>query len=66
MAEICEYCHEDGKGYVKGIDKQSRVYLYPTLGRWMLVILNGRNRIPRTVEINYCPMCGRRLNDDQS
>jgi len=63
MVDKCEYCHEDSDCGVRALDKKGYAFLYPSLGKWELNIRTGHNRIPRTVEINYCPMCGRRLND---
>ena len=52
----CEYCHEDIDGYVRSIEKNCHAYYrFPN----KLVIQFGRES--REAIINYCPMCGRKL-----
>lgn len=54
----CEYCHEDMDGFVRPIEKNCHASIsYPN----KLILKFGKER--REVEINYCPMCGRNLND---
>lgn len=57
---ICNYCTEDFEGYVKGLDKNAHVFLYITKREQSLHIdwYNHKMNIP----INYCPICGRKLN----
>lgn len=57
----CEYCQPDIDSYVKPIEKNSHAYIYPSFGRWKLIIRLKGDR--RECDINYCPMCGRRLNE---
>lgn len=56
----CEYCQPDADGYVKPIEKNGHAFIYPVFGRWQLCIKLKGDR--RECDINYCPMCGRRLN----
>ena len=53
----CEYCHEDLDGYVKPIEKNAHAYVAAD----SLVVSFARQ--VRVCKINYCPMCGRRLNN---
>ena len=61
MNNGCDYCSTDADGYVKPIEKNGHAFIYPGMfGRWQLHIrLKGDHR---WCDINYCPMCGRRLN----
>ena len=57
----CEYCQPDADGYVKPIEKNGHAYIYRGMfGRWELNIKLWGDL--RECDINYCPMCGRRLN----
>lgn len=62
MNNGCDYCQPDADGYVKPIEKNGHALIYPGLfGRGRLYIrLKGDSR---ACDINYCPMCGRRLNE---
>ena len=53
----CEYCHEDLDGYVKPIEKNGHAYI----GADTIIISLGRRIC--VCQVNYCPMCGRRLKD---
>ncbi len=56
MLKPCPFCHEDLDGYVLPIEKNCHAFIrYPN----KMVVSFGRNR--RECEINYCPMCGRKL-----
>lgn len=56
----CEYCHEDSDGYVRPIEKNSHAYIYPVLDGWHIVM--KANKWKGKIPINFCPICGRRLN----
>ena len=59
----CEYCQPDADGYVKPIEKNGHALIYSGLfGRWRLYI-RFKGVILAWCDINYCPMCGRRLNE---
>ena len=61
MNTDCEYCQPDADGWVKPIEKNGHAYIYRGMfGRWELNIKLRGDR--RECAINYCPMCGRRLN----
>ena len=58
----CEYCHPDADGYVKPIEENGHAFIYLGLfGRmWLYISFKGDSR---ACDINYCPMCGRRLSE---
>lgn len=58
----CEYCHEDRDGFVRGLEKNCHACIEWSNGKQLLVLRFGKER--RSTEINFCPMCGRRLNDE--
>lgn len=63
MADVCKYCHEDTDGYVNAIDKNAHAYVcynFISHNQELHIRLGGMSR---DIPINYCPMCGRRLND---
>jgi hypothetical protein len=52
----CEYCHEDRDGYTNPLDKNAHVWIqYPNK------LVTHFGGILRKYEINFCPMCGRKL-----
>lgn len=53
---MCKYCTEDRDGYVDGLDKHGHYYIH---NDEMILKRYGQRDI---VKINYCPMCGRKLN----
>lgn len=58
----CEYCNEDSDGYVKPLEKNGHAFVWFGMNGW---VLNLRAKGWRNeVKINYCPMCGRRLNHE--
>ena len=67
MAEmnICPYCHEDVDGYVRflprsGAGKACIHQRHPINGGWQLeVSQHSGTRV--NIKINFCPVCGRRL-----
>lgn len=55
----CPFCHEDRDGFVEPIEKNCHAYLrFPN----KMVLAFGGER--RECTINYCPMCGRKLEAD--
>ena len=57
--EICEYCHEDSDKYVKPIEKNGHAFIHFGMNGWCLE-LRAKGWHGET-KINYCPMCGRKL-----
>lgn len=55
----CPYCHEDADGYLMPLEKNIHIYMRPTLGTWTLHF--RANGWSGGCVIQYCPMCGRRL-----
>lgn len=65
----CPYCHEDRDGYIKPLDKNCHMYVWCGLfvscfglhyGYHLSLSAKGWHG---EVEINYCPMCGRDLKE---
>ncbi len=56
----CEYCHEDSDGYIRPIEKNCHASIHATFLR---IKANGWNK---NVNINFCPMCGRKLGDERN
>lgn len=56
----CEYCHEDTDGYVRPIEKNCHAFVCKGIDGWGIE-LKARGWHGSAL-INYCPMCGRRLN----
>lgn len=55
----CEYCHEDADGYVKPIEKNNHAFVRFGMNGWELDLkANGWHG---SAKINYCPVCGRKL-----
>lgn len=64
----CEFCHEDTDGYITHLDREGIgsahiVQSHPVCGGWKLCISSGK-QVRMTVKIKFCPICGRRLEDD--
>lgn len=59
--KICEYCELDKDECVKPFDKHAHAYLYPTMGEWRLIFKYATYK--KSLAINYCPMCGRKLKE---
>lgn len=55
----CEYCHKDSDGYVKPIEKNCHAFIRFGMNGWE-ISLSAKGWHGET-KINYCPMCGRRL-----
>lgn len=63
---MCEYCKEpEGKFITDELFKQSRIQCWKSIDgerkRYMLSVNNGAY-----AEINYCPMCGRKLKEHKN
>ena len=58
----CDYCHEDIDGYVKPLEKNCHVYIRPYSINGAILRVNVR-RWDKSIKINFCPMCGRKLTD---
>lgn len=55
----CDFCHADRDGYVKPIEKNCHAFVNFGINGWGLYLqAKGWHN---EVQINYCPMCGRRL-----
>ena len=61
--EPCEYCNNE----------MTKIYYEDPYIKWKHIIIENnylytidleRNKMER-IEINYCPMCGRKLNDNK-
>lgn len=60
MADNCKYCHEDSEGYVEPLSRYAHARIeYDSLTKKKALSIGYTT----VVQINYCPMCGRRLND---
>jgi hypothetical protein len=57
----CPYCHEDSDGYVIPIEKNGHAVVCKRMDGWWCIALKARGWLGSVI-INYCPMCGRRLN----
>ena len=64
MANVCEYCHEDSDGYIRALDRNGHAYVDYDIHSHKLQLRIRLNGAARHIPINYCPMCGRRLNND--
>lgn len=67
----CPYCHDDGQGL--GLAKRDLIYGEYHDGNIIaaqifdgktLILSDQLNILEELQKINYCPMCGRRLNND--
>lgn len=55
----CDFCHEDRDGYIKPIEKNCHAFVSFEINGWGLYLqAKGWHN---EVQINYCPMCGRKL-----
>lgn len=67
MVSVCEFCHEDRDGYITHLDREGTgsmhiIWSHPAYGGWKLCVRSGKE-VRMTVKINFCPICGRRLED---
>lgn len=67
---VCRYCHKDCDGYVQNLPREGdgKAFIYyhhPTNGGWTLHV-SSKYRTEVRIKIDFCPMCGRKLkeNDD--
>ena len=57
----CEYCREDGEGYVTPLEKNGHAFVRFGVDGWELSLkANGWHG---RAKIKFCPMCGRRLTE---
>lgn len=65
--ENCKYCHVNMVGGVKPISvSYYRMRLNLRFGIWKLIVdFMDREDCEQVYDINYCPMCGRKLNEDK-
>ena len=59
---MCEYCTTDRDGYVSHLP---RVGTGNAHIRGRAIVVSGPNRTNLDIEINFCPMCGRKLGGNQ-
>lgn len=60
---MCEYCEEDKDGYVKFLPKCVRgfnAYIYKSMNTPRLTIRGAYSK-EGIFNINFCPMCGKKL-----
>ena len=65
---MCEYCESDKKGYVKHLydvayGDFATMGFYPATKEVCVEVDAFGKLFTNTFKINYCPMCGRRLNN---
>lgn len=60
---MCEYCQEDFDGWYKPLDKNGHFCIFDKPYEKILDIswYGHKMKIP----INYCPMCGRKLDKEE-
>ena len=59
----CPYCHTDSDGYITPLERNSHAYI--SFGMFGPMISLRANGWHGNCQINYCPMCGRRLRDEK-
>ena len=69
MQARCLYCHEDHDGWWAHIprDGEGNFHIqkhHPIHGGWLLHF-SGKYKVSARMKINYCPMCGRELKEDE-
>lgn len=57
--EMCEYCHEDIDSYTRPLEKNGHAFIHYGMNGWCIG-LSAKGWLGN-VKINYCPMCGRKL-----
>lgn len=65
IGTVCPYCHTDKDGYTQNLPREGngKAYIWhhpPIHGGWQLEV-SQKNFAHLTVKINFCPMCGRKL-----
>ena len=58
---MCKYCEEDREGYVLPLDKNAHVCVFDKPHEKGLYISWYGHKM--RININYCPMCGRKLGE---
>ena len=56
----CKYC-EDYTNKVKSMHDKNKESFFSLLNEYMEVVISGE--LVDTFKINYCPMCGKRVNE---
>lgn len=57
----CEYCQDDIDGYVTPIEKNGHALIHRGMNGWKIDLrAKGWHG---EVQIKYCPMCGRKLDN---
>ena len=59
---MCEYCNIVEPINIVPYDIKEKIGVRVNRANARLIAFNGEKQI--TVKINFCPMCGRKLNDD--
>ena len=61
MSDYCNYCQTDKDGYVRPLDKNGHMYIWPYNSQ-LRIRYYGQSL---GVEVKYCPMCGRKLREEE-
>lgn len=56
---MCEYCQEDFDGYYRALDKNGHLCIFD-MPHEKIIEVNWYGHKMK-ININYCPMCGRKL-----
>lgn len=59
--EPCEYCNDDPK-IIRPENLFNNYLIFQIFNRYICLI-DYKYKIDEKFEINYCPICGRKLND---
>lgn len=62
QTSVCEYCMADSDDYIKPLEKNAHAFIRcaPIYG-WVIEL--RANGWSGEAQINYCPMCGRKLRN---
>lgn len=67
-SEMCTFCRTDADGYSRYLPKRFGsvgVYIHRSFVPEEYYLHGGTLKHPINTIINFCPMCGRKLKDDQ-